>query len=481
VSAPRPWWADAAVYQIYPRSFQDSDCDGVGDLRGVTSRLEHLEWLGVDALWLSPFYPSADADMGYDVVDFKAVDPRLGSMRDLHDLLEAAHGRGLRVLLDLVPSHTSIEHPWFREHPDWYIWSEAGPANNWLAAFGGSAWTRDERSGRWYLHSFYPEQPDLNWRNPAVREAIGDVVRFWLGHGADGFRVDAVDRLVKDERLRDDPPAGEPFPLPLPEEYARLQHVHSVDAADIHIALAALREAAGGATLVGEVYLPSSRLGRYLDHLDLVFSFEFLHAPRVAARIAEVIRAAQPHDGIAWVLSNHDFPRLASRFGESHARAAALLLLTLPGSAFVYQGDEIGMADGPGGEPPFDRAGRDAFRHPMQWDGSPSGGFSTADPWLAPIDPGERNVAAQRETEGSMLELYRSLLRLRRGLRGPAEAITAADGVLSYSRGEHRVTINLADAPRRHEPSGRVVLSTHAGPREAGWLRPGEGVVERAR
>jgi len=218
------WWRDAVVYQIYPRSFQDSDGDGVGDLRGIAQRLDHLAWLGVDAFWLSPIYPSPLADFGYDVSDYTAVDPQLGSLEDFDELIEAARERGLRVLLDLILCHTSIEHPWFREHPDWYIWSPVeGPPNNGAAPFGGPAWSRDERSGRWYMHSFYPEQPDLDWRNPEVVEAMQGVVRFWRGRGADGFRLDAIDRLVKDEQLRDDPPATKPFPLPLREDAAKLE------------------------------------------------------------------------------------------------------------------------------------------------------------------------------------------------------------------------------------------------------------------
>jgi len=222
------WWQDAVVYQIYPRSFQDSDGDGVGDLRGITSRLDYLSYLGVDAFWLSPIYPSPLADFGYDVSDYTAVDPQLGTLDDFDELVRESHTRELKVLLDLIPCHTSIEHPWFREHPDRYIWSPVdGPPNNWVSAFGGSAWSRDEESGRWYLHSFYAEQPDLNWRNPEVVAAMQDVVRFWLARGVDGFRLDAIDRLVKDDQLRDDPPASRPFPLPLDPAAARLEMRYS--------------------------------------------------------------------------------------------------------------------------------------------------------------------------------------------------------------------------------------------------------------
>jgi alpha-glucosidase len=415
------WWQDAVVYQIYPRSFQDSDGDGVGDLRGILERLDYLVYLGVDAFWLSPIYPSPLADFGYDVSDYTAVDPRLGTLDDFDALVEAAHERGLRVLLDLIPCHTSIEHPWFREHPDWYIWSPVdGPPNNWLAAFGGGAWSRDEVSGRWYLHTFYPEQPDLDWRNPEVVIAMQEVVRFWLARGVDGFRLDAVNVIVKDAELRDDPPASGDFPLPLVGENAELDHVYSGNRPEAIDALRALREAAGDAFLVGEVYLPTSEYPRYLEVLDLVFAFELLFSPWEESRLRAAIEPALELGRVAWVLSNHDFPRLASRLGPEHVRDAATLLLTLPGTAFVYQGDEIGLPDGPGADPPFDRAGRDAFRHPMQWDASPNGGFTTGTPWLPAIDPREHNVEAQRGDPGSLLEHYRRLIadrpHMRRGL-----------------------------------------------------------------
>jgi alpha-glucosidase len=322
------------------------------------------------------------------------------------------------VLLDLVPSHTSIEHPWFREHPDWYIWSPVdGPPNNWAAAFGGSAWSRDPHGRGWYLHTFYPEQPDLDWRNPEVVAAMQGVVDFWLERGVDGFRVDAVNVLVKDAELRDDPPASGTFPLPLLGESAKLEHVYSGNRPEVTEALAALREAAGDALLVGEVYLETSEYPRYLEHLDLVFAFELLHAPWEPGRLRAAIEPAVELGRVAWVLSNHDFRRLASRVGESHVREAAELLLSLPGAAFIYQGDEIGLSDGPGADPPFDRAGRDKHRHPMQWDGTPNGGFTTGSPWLPPVDPERRNVESQRGDPDSLLEHYRSLIS-RRASRG---------------------------------------------------------------
>ncbi len=276
------------MYQIYPRSFQDSDGDGIGDLAGIESRLGHLVELGVDALWLSPIYPSPLADMGYDVADHCAVAPELGDLAGFDRLVAKAHDLGLKVLLDFVPSHTSIEHRWFREHPEYYVWADE-PPNNWVAAFGGPAWTLDDETGRYYLHSFYPEQPDLDWRVPAVREAMGDVIRFWVDRGVDGFRVDAVQQLMKDPDLRDDPMATTPFVLPLGEEYGRLEHAHSEAGPEIGTALEAMREAAGDALLVGEVYRPTRELGPYLEHLDLAFAFEFLHAPFEAERLAEVV------------------------------------------------------------------------------------------------------------------------------------------------------------------------------------------------
>ena len=405
------WWEDAAVYQIYPRSFQDSDGDGIGDLRGIAHRLDYLVWLGVDAFWLSPIYPSPLADFGYDVSDHTAIDPVFGTMEDFDALLAEAHAKGLRVLLDLVPSHTSIEHSWFREHPDRYIWSPVdGPPNNWRSVFGGSAWSRDDVSGGWYLHTFYAEQPDLNWRNPEVVAAMQDVVRFWLGRGVDGFRVDALTGIVKDAELRDDPPAAGDFPLPLPREFGELEHVYSSNRPEAVEAVGALREAAGDALLVGEVFLGTAEYPRWLEHLDLVFAFELLFAPWSAEALRAAIEPAEALKRVAWVLGNHDFDRLATRVGEENVRAAADLLLTLPGTAFIYQGDEIGLPDGPGHDPPYDRAGRDRFRHPMQWDASPTGGFTTGEPWLVPVDPEERNVEAQRADPDSLLNHYRRLI-----------------------------------------------------------------------
>jgi alpha-glucosidase len=416
------WWDNAVIYQVYPRSFQDSDGDGIGDLYGIETRLDHLAELGVDGLWLSPIHPSPLADFGYDIADYTAIDPAYGTLEDFDRLVAAAGERGLRVLMDLVPCHTSIEHPWFRDHRDRYIWADGrdgGPPSNWRSAFGGSAWSRDPAGGeRWYLHSFYPEQPDLDWRNPEVVAAFGEIVRFWLDRGVAGFRVDAIDRLLKDPELRDDPPATTPFALPVHEQYGELEHVHSRNSPDIPAALARLREAAGDALLVGEVYLPAAQVAPYLESLDATFAFELFHAPWEAEAIEAAIAAELARPGAAaWALSNHDFPRLPDRYGDDAVADAARLVCSLPGIVFVYQGDEIGMRDGPGHNPPFDRAGRDAHRHPMQWDSSPSGGFTTGTPWLPPVDPATRNVADQRDDPDSLLALYRDLIAWRRHVR----------------------------------------------------------------
>jgi alpha-glucosidase len=481
MAAPDPWWRDAVVYQVYPRSFQDSDGDGEGDLGGIIRRLDHIASLGADALWLSPFYVSPMADGGYDIADHTAVDPRFGSIDDLDALLAAARTCGLRVLLDLVPSHTSIEHRWFSERPQRYVWAPGdGPPNNWLAAFGGPAWSRDERSGRWYLHSFYPQQPDLDWRNPEVPAAIAAVMEFWLARGVDGFRIDAVDRVMKDPALRDDPPATAPPLLPELGDGAALEHSRSRNAPDIGQALAAMRAAARDALLVGEVYLPSAGVVRYLEHLDAAFCFELLHAPWEASRLREILTGAPPRS--AWVLSNHDFPRLPDRVGPVNARAAALLALALPGPVFVYQGDELGMTNGPGGSPPHDAAGRDAFRHPMAWDATAHGGFTTATPWLAVSTPAEGPADAQARAPDSTLAFYRDVIAARRRLSGPLELLEAGDGVLALRRGSHAVALNLATGERRCPVAGTVVRATDgiampAGTGAPALLSPGHGVL----
>ena len=457
------WWRDAVIYQIYPRSFQDSNGDGIGDLPGILARLDHVAWLGADAIWLSPFYPSPNKDFGYDVADYEAVAPEYGTLADFDRLVGAAGDRNLKVIVDFVPCHTSTEHPWFRERPEFYFWAEA-PPNNWRATFGGSAWERDPRTGRYYLHSFFPEQADLNWRNPEVRAEMAGALEFWLRRGVDGFRLDAIDRLFKDPELRDDPPAADPFPLPLLGEYAGLSHVNSKNAPDIGTALQAIRDAMGrDALLVGEAYLPTAQLEPYLEVLDVLFAFEPMNAGPDGPRLKQTITAAARRGKLGWVISNHDFTRFASRFGAS-ARAVVTLFLLLPGPAFVFQGDELGMPDGPGVNPPLDRHGRDRFRHPMPWEDSLHGGFTTDTPWLPVITPPRGSLLTQRQDDRSPLALFRRLIALRKQLEGdlhfrddsPPQTIVA-------ERGDHVIALNLGEQPAGIPRPGELVLEAAPG------------------
>ena len=485
------WWRHAVVYEIYPRSFLDSDGDGRGDLRGLTTRLGHVAGLHADAILLSPTFPSPLADFGFDVTDFEGVDPVYGTLADFDALVATAHGLGLHVLMNMVPSHTSIEHPWFREHPDWYVRVEGhGPPNNWETAFGGPAWSPDPlRPGWWYLHSFYPEQPNLDWNNPEVVAAMQGVVRFWTARGVDGFRLDAIDRLGFDPELRDDPPRDGPPPLPALAEGPQLDPVYSRDGPGIAAALRHLRAAAGDRLLIGEVYLPAPHVRPYLEHVDLAFCFELLHAEFTAPAIAKAVhRALLPGSGgrgLAWVLSTIDFPRLASRVGPGAERVAALLLLTLPGVVFIHQGDEIGMTDGPGAQPSLDRAGRDVHRHPMQWDASEMGGFTTGAPWLPLVDPAERNVAAQEHDPSSLLALYRAATSIRATL---GDGIRVLDdvpaGLLAYMRGgDTMIVLNLTHDERPCPVAGRVILDTdgHSGHAAPALIPPLAGMVIQAR
>jgi len=471
------WWENAVVYQVYIRSFQDSNGDGIGDLPGVTSRLEHIARLGASAVWLSPIYRSPNDDYGYDVSDFLSVDPSLGTLEDLDELARTAHALGLRVVLDFVPCHTSIEHPWFRERPEYYVWADP-PLNNWRAAFGGPAWERDPATGRYYLHSFYPEQADLDWRRPDLRRAMSETLAFWLERGADGFRLDALDRLLKDPELRDDPPASGPPALPGDPDDALLEHTHSRNAPDIALALQAIRDAVGDAFLTGEVYLPASQLGPYLELLDVAFAFEVMHAIGNARQLRTSIAGALAAGKQGWVLSNHDFSRFPNRAGLQNARAMTLLMLSLPGPAFMLQGDEIGLTDGPAPDPPLDRAGRDAFRTPMPWDRSANGGFTTGTPWLPVFDPAERNVADQDGDPGSELALHRQLIALRRELGADAQLRESEPDTIVLDRGSHVVAVNLGEHPRSGPPVQRIVIEARARdgadpgmiPPHGGWI-----------
>jgi alpha-glucosidase len=466
------WWESGAIYEIYPRSFQDSDGDGVGDLRGITARLPYVKDLGVDAIWLTPIYASPQADFGYDISDHTAIDPQYGTLDDFDALVAAAHALGLKVLLDYVPNHTSIEHPWFEQHPDWYYWRDE--PNNWRAVFGGPAW---ERLGdRYYLHTYLKEQPDLNWRKPAVRAAMLDVLRFWLDRGVDGFRIDAMRQLLKDPDWRDNPSNPDWDGV---KEYDSLLPVHSADLDEVQELVAEIRGVIGDRLMVAEVYAPIERLVRYYGEngrgAQLPFNFHLLSTPWDAAAIADLVEryeaALPPGAWPNWVLGNHDRPRVASRVGPAQARVAAMLLLTLRGTPTLYYGDEIGMTDVPVHR--YDPDGRDPERTPMQW--TRAGGFTTGEPWL-PYGDLSVNVA----DEPPLLTLHRSLLSLRREFAAaPYRTLHAGDGVFAYSRGDDvAVALNLTAEPRPLPVRGELLLSTHL---DAGAprLRPDEGVVLR--
>jgi alpha-glucosidase len=525
------WWQRGIVYQVYPRSFVDGDGDGIGDLPGILSRLDYLRWLGVDALWLSPIYPSPMKDFGYDVSDYTAVDPVFGTLEDFDRLVEAAHARSLKVILDFVPNHTSDQHAWFRQsrasrrnpRRDWYLWRDpapgGGPPNNWLSCFGGSAWQLDEATGQYYYHAFLPEQPDLNWRNPEVVQAMLGVLRFWLERGVDGFRVDVLWHLIKDEHFGDNP--RNPAWCEGMDPYQALVPVQTTDRPEVHglvLQMRRLLDAYRERVLIGEIYLPVERLVKYygadLQGAHLPFNFQLLSARwdagHLASLMAEYERLLPEGAWPNWVLGNHDKPRIASRVGPAQARVAAMLLLTLRGTPTLYYGDEIGMQDVPIPpdeiQDPFERnlpgqgLGRDPERTPMQWSAAPHGGFTTAKPWL-PVGANYRevNVAALRDDPQSMLTLYTRLIALRRGEPaleiGRFEALHCDAEVLAYVRaarqGERRflVALNLGAQPQRLRlpeaaRGGTLALSTHldrSGERIAGTLelRPDEGLILR--
>jgi alpha-glucosidase len=476
------WWRVGVIYQVYPRSFADSDGDGVGDLRGIASRLDHLTWLGVDAAWLSPIYRSPMKDFGYDISDHTDVEPVFGTLADLDALVAGAHERGLRLLLDYIPNHTSDQHPWFREHPDWYLWSDR-PPNNWRSVFGGAAWTLDPDRGRFYYHAYLREQPDLDWRNPELREAMLGVLRFWLDRGVDGFRVDALRQVLKDPEWRDNP--ANPDFHDGQTEFDRLLPVNSADHDDIS-AVAAMAEtiAAYDGVMVAELYLPLERLMRYHGAgVQLPSNMHLIATPwepRALAGLVERYESLLPEGAWPnWVLGNHDRSRVASRLGAAQARVAAMLLLTLRGAPTLYYGDELGMSDveipPERVADPFAEAGRDPERTPMQWSDEPGAGFTDGEPWL-PLGDLSINVAAQREDPLSMLNLHRELIALRREFVGePYETVAAGDAVFAYRRGPCLIALNLS-GEEAERPAGRVRLSTEldgGGKR----LRPNEGVV----
>jgi alpha-glucosidase len=478
------WWQHGIIYQIYPRSFLDSNADGVGDLRGVSSKLDYLEWMGVDAIWISPIYPSPMADFGYDVSDYTDVHPVFGNMDDMRELLAAVHARNMKLILDFVPNHTSDEHPWFREarrsrdseKREFYLWKDPGPngapPNNWLSVFGGSAWEWDEASGQYYYHAFLKDQPDLNWRNPQVRQQMYAAMRFWLDLGVDGFRVDVLWHLIKDAEWRDNP--RNPDYLPGQAPYNQLIPAYSTDQPEIQQIVKEMRGLINEydeRVLIGEIYLPIRRLVSYYgtsgDGAHLPFNFQLITLPwnarQIAAAIGEYEGALPPDAWPNWVLGNHDQPRVASRIGLSQARVAAVLLLTLRGTPTLYYGDELGMRDAvifPEDirDPQGKNIGisRDPARTPMQWSSAEHAGFSRVKPWL-PLghDYQHCNVDRQAREPESLLSLYRRLIELRR--REPALCV-----------GSYRPLVSDGDIVafvREAEAGHRFLIALNLGPR----------------
>jgi len=511
-----PWWERGVVYQIYPRSFMDANGDGVGDLAGIVDRLDHVATLGVDAIWLSPVFPSPMADFGYDVADYRDIDPIFGDLAAFDRLLAEVHARGLRLILDFVPNHSSDQHPWFIDsrssrdsaRRDWYIWRDAaadgGPPNNWISDFGGSSWTWDEATGQYYLHAFLASQPDLNWRNQDLRTAMMDVLRFWLDRCVDGFRIDVLWHIVKAEGLPDNP--LNPEWTPQQTERDRLIQRHSTDQPEAHAISADMRALAdryGDRVLIGEIFLPNEAHARWFGtperpQVHLPFNFQLIEnawdAGTIARTITDYEASLPPHGWPNWVFGSHDAPRIAARVGDAQARVAAMLLLTLRGTPTLYQGDEIGIGqvaippdrirDPQHHRQPHLDIGRDRSRTPMPWDGTRNAGFTTGEPWL-PLNPDwrTRNVASQADDSASLLTLYRRLLALRRRVDalsvGGIASVTADGDLLRYERhhGGRRlaVILNLGSDPARSIDAGPVLLSTH--PDRAQAIERGDTVL----
>ncbi len=485
--AAEPWWKSAVLYQIYPRSFADSNGDGMGDLPGVIEHLDHLEWLGVDGIWLSPVTVSPNADWGYDVSDFCAVDPDFGTMDDVDRLIAEAARRGIRVLMDIVPNHTSHQHPWFldarssakAEKRDWYVWADGkpdgSPPNNWVSSFGGPAWTLDPPTGQYFLHNHLEEQPDLNWWNEDVRAIFDGIMRFWFDRGVAGFRIDVCNVIIKDDQLRDNPAATEDDDFEA--QMFGQRSVYNANRPEVHEVIRRWRALADTypepRLLIGETPVPVDDLAKYYgrgdDELHLAFNFNFISAPFEATAMRAVVEdteAALPLDAWpAWTGSNHDMFRFPTRWAGDdprRARAALLMLLGLRGTPVLYQGDEIGLGDAtlvqedlrdPLGVRYWPHyAGRDAGRTPMQWRDAPGAGFADPDvrPWLPVHDVGTHNVESQRSDPHSMLTLARDLIALRHRTpdlsRGAYRSLDAPAGVWAWQRGERAVVVvHMAD------------------------------------
>jgi alpha-glucosidase len=521
IAAPA-WWQRALIYHIYVRSFADSNGDGVGDLPGVTAHLDHLEWLGVDAIWLSPVMPSPNADWGYDVADYCAIDPALGTLDDFDELVAAAGRHGIRVLNDLVPNHTSDRHSWFvdarssrdAEHRNWYVWADPGAGdvapNNWVSNFMGPAWTLDDATGQYYLHNFLQQQPDLNWWEAKVASAFDDILRFWFDRGVSGFRIDVCHAIVKDRELRDNPPASESD-----DSITRIRgqrQIYNANRPEVHDVLRRWRTIAKeyeperilvGETFFGEVDLLPSFHGND-DEVHLAFNIAFIFH-RFDAGLADIVDTIEQiypeHSWPCWVGSSHDVSRFPTRWcrgDERQVRLALLMLLTLRGTPFLYYGDEIGMRDRP-----FERhevkdpvgvkfhpaAGRDPERTPMQWADDAGAGFTSpgAEPWLPFGDYETTNVSSQRGDPSSTLNLCRELIALRRAhadlSTGSYERLNAPPAVWAFRRGERCVVaLNFSDDPAAlPDVDGPIVLSTRPGRERqlAGGLslEPWEGVL----
>jgi alpha-glucosidase len=501
---PMHWWHRGIFYQVYPRSFQDADGDGVGDLKGIESRLDYLKNSGITAIWISPVYPSPMADFGYDISDYTGIHPLFGSMDDFDSLLSAVHDSDMKLILDLVPNHTSHLHPWFvesrssRNNPkrNWYLWEDAGEhgvPNNWLSVFGGPAWEWDEHTQQYYYHAFLKEQPDLNWRNPEVQQAMLDVMRFWLNKGVDGFRVDVMWHMVKDALLRDNP--VNPDYQPHMADYDSLLPVYSTDQPEVHDIVKKMRALLNEydeRMMIGEIYLPIHKLVTYYgtdnDGAHLPFNFMLISLPwnakRIAAAIDEYEAALPPDAWPNWVLGNHDQPRIATRIGKEQAKIAAILLLTLRGTPTIYYGDELGMENVPmpfneiqdpqGINMPGKDLSRDPSRTPMQWDDSAYAGFTVSKPWLRlSEDYKQVNVKAQLADPDSCLCFYRRLMRLRQDepalQYGAYTPLCATGQIICYMRHLQTdgfiVALNLSNKPAvfeidRIKVDAEVLIST---------------------
>jgi alpha-glucosidase len=498
------WWHGGVFYQIYPRSFADSNGDGVGDLPGIISRLDYLAELGLAGIWLSPVTVSPNRDWGYDVADYCDIDPDYGTLEDLAELIRQGAQRGIRILLDLVPNHTSDQHPWFVDarsgrdaaHRDWYVWADpgpdGGPPNNWVSIFGGSAWELDQASGQYFLHNFEMQQPDLNWWSDDVRHAFDDIVRFWWDRGVAGFRIDVCNMMIKDAELRDNPPATEEDPVE--QQLMGFKSVYNSDRPEAHDILRRWRSLADGydppRLLIGETnveQLPTLMefYGDGRNELHGGFNFVFINAPLEAGpmrAIVEEVEATLPAGGWpVWTGSNHDVSRLATRWAggdPAKARCALLILLALRGTPFLYQGDEIGLTDGPIEQVDVRDAvglrfwpyykGRDAERTPMPWSSGPGGGFTEpgVGTWLPMADPARNNVADQAGDPDSVLSFTRRAIGRRSGNEdlavGDYASLPSSDGTWAFVRGERTVVaLNLSDEPRTIAGlSGSITLAT---------------------